>query len=261
MIISFALADKFMYGAACSLFITSKWIRTFYETVFVVHHKHLKPNQIKALVKDQIKRTNVSDAAIIALAGYCYCSKLELSLLNVEDLLTEKGKLKKKVVIPQRITGDTHNRYFLIGKTGILVDILHMVIEWRLTNKFDVLTNSGLFGGLQPESRLLKKPKGADFTYKVSEKGALIPFTITNYLNRVNDDQGIKVVQLNNSFVVNTWNALKKAGIAKEDIVKTLVNMTGLTTKTLREKVVFGDEDIQRVAQKMFSQVRPNNAG
>ena len=54
--------------------------------------KHQSIKQIKQTVERQALRTNWNDVAMVAFSGFLYCSLIEISLLNVEDLITEKAK-------------------------------------------------------------------------------------------------------------------------------------------------------------------------
>lgn len=45
-------------------------------------------------------RTNWNDAGMVAFSGFLYRSLIEMFLLNVEDLITEKGKINKEFVMP-----------------------------------------------------------------------------------------------------------------------------------------------------------------
>ena len=59
--------------------------------------KHKTPKQIKLLAQQQSIRTNWNDGGLVVFSGLLYFNLIELSLINVEDLITERGKLVTSV--------------------------------------------------------------------------------------------------------------------------------------------------------------------
>jgi len=85
--------------------------------------KHRTPKQIKLMAEQQAVRTNWNDGGLVTFSGLLYFNLIELSLLNVEDLLTERGILAASFVMPERITGGK-GRLVSIGKRGLIEIIL-----------------------------------------------------------------------------------------------------------------------------------------
>ncbi len=122
--------------------------------------KHQSVKQIKQTVERQASRTDWNDAAIVTFSGFLYCSLIEISLLNVEDLITEKGKIKKEFVMPERITGVSKGRLVNIGKKGFIVDVINYVVEHRKSNDLGIIKNTGMYLGLDPETRFFLNRNG-----------------------------------------------------------------------------------------------------
>lgn len=215
----------------------------------------LTPRKIRDLARRQLRRTNASDAALITLCGFCYFNKLELSLLNAEDLIKEHGKIQPELIIPKRITGKDENRKCEIGKDGFVVEMLHKLIDWRKKQDFDCIHNSGLYAGLQPDKRLFRTPKGEPFKTRLNNRNCLEPYSLNNYLNRINYGEGIDVRGLQESFIVNFWNLCKKAGDAETDIVRTLRRITGLQVTTIKPKCIRNDAAIRDVMAGMYHNI------
>lgn len=168
-----------------------------------------KIKQIKELALRQRERTNPNDAAMIALAGFCHFSKLEISLINVEDLVTEKGVIIKEFLMPERISGKPKNRLVVIGSSGLVHDLLCEAIEWRVGNKYKTLTNTGQYRKLQPESRFFRMPNGEEFQTRINTSGNTDPYTLTRYLKRVNHGEGINIKSLTESFIEKLYSNLR----------------------------------------------------
>lgn len=62
-----------------------------------------------------------------------YFNLIELSLINVEDLISERGKLANSFVMPERISGGK-GRLVNIGKRGFIVDVISNVITRNYIN-------------------------------------------------------------------------------------------------------------------------------
>ena len=130
--------------------------------------KHRTPKQIKLLAEQQAARTNWNDGGLVVFGGLLYFNLIELSLLNVEDLITERGKIIPELVMPERITGGK-GRLVNVGKKGFIIDVINRVIDHRKSNAFGIIKNTGMYLGLEPETRFFLNAKG--------EKGSTEPLS------------------------------------------------------------------------------------
>jgi len=91
------------------------------------------------------------DECLIALAGLAGFNATELSLLQVRDLITERGAIAYDGYLPAQFNINGHERYFFIGENTYLFDCLQRYIAQRLDRKLEKLDRS-LYAGLSPES-------------------------------------------------------------------------------------------------------------
>jgi hypothetical protein len=56
------------------------------------------------MAEQQAKWTNWNGSGFIVFSDFLYFNLIELSLINVEDLITELGKLATSFVMPERIS-------------------------------------------------------------------------------------------------------------------------------------------------------------
>ena len=208
--------------------------------------------QIKLMAEQQAKRTNWNDGGLVVFSGLLYFSLIELSLINVEDLITEKGDILKSFVIPKRISGKDKGRLVHIGSKGFVVDVIRHVIEYRLSMKLGIIKNTGMFAGLEPETRFFLDGKGLPFKLKIAKSGNYQPYALRRYMKALNLGEGIDIRSLQEAFISNTWNASRDNGIGDVDILKSLQKLTGLTTNTLRPKVIRRDKTVLDTVKSMY---------
>lgn len=213
--------------------------------------KHKTPNQIKLMAIQQSERTNWNDGGLVTFSGLLYFNLIELSLLDVEDLITERGDLVTSFVMPERITGGK-GRLVSIGKRGFIIDVINNIIEHRKVNGFGVIKNTGLYCGLEPESRFFLNNKGESFKLKKNQSSNYQPYAIRRYLKALNLGEGIDTKSLNESFICNVWNASREANVGDVDILKSLQKLTGLTTNTLRPKVIRRDKSVVQTVKHLY---------
>ena len=96
-----------------------------------------------------------------------YFNLVEMSLLNVEDLISEKGKIHNQFVMPEHISGE-NGRVVLIGKSGFIVDVIRNIIDYRLLSNSDVINNVNIYAKLNPKSRFFLDKNGNEFKHKIT---------------------------------------------------------------------------------------------
>lgn len=213
--------------------------------------KHKTPKQIKLMAEQQANRTNWNDSGLIVFSGLLYFNLIELSLINVEDLITERGSLLTSFVMPERISGDK-GRLINIGKRGFVVDVINRVIEHRKNNGFGIIKNTGMYFGLEPETRFFLNGKGEPFKLKKNSSDNYQPYALRRYLKALNLGEGIDIRSLQESFIANVWNASRDSGVGDVDILKSLQKLTGLTTNTLRPKVIRRDKSVIETVKNLY---------
>ena len=214
--------------------------------------KHRTPKQIKLLAEQQAARTNWNDGGLVVFGGLLYFNLIELSLLNVEDLITERGKIIPELVMPERITGGK-GRLVNVGKKGFIIDVINRVIDHRKSNAFGIIKNTGMYLGLEPETRFFLNAKGEEFKLKKSASSNYQPYELRRYIKALNLGEGIDIKGLQESFIANVWNESRTAGVGDVDILKSLRKLTGLHTDTLRPKVIRRDNKTLDVVKNMYA--------
>ena len=213
--------------------------------------KHRTPQQIKLMAEQQAERTNWNDGGLVVFSGLLYFNLIELSLLNVEDLLTERGKFITSFVMPERISG-AKGRLVSIGKRGFIVDVINHVIEHRKNNCLGIIKNTGMYCGLEPDTRFFLNDKGEAFKLKKNGSDNYQPYALRRYLKALNLGEGIDTRSLQESFIANVWNASRDSGVGDVDILKSLQKLTGLTTNTLRPKVIRRDKSVLDTVKYLY---------
>ena len=214
--------------------------------------KHKTPKQIKLLAEQQSSRTNWNDGAMVVFSGLLYFNLIEISLISVSDLITSKGKIKKSFVMPENISGKDKGRLVSIGSKGFLIDVIHHVIDYRIANGFGVIKNTGMYCNLDPDTEFFLNAKGEPFKLKKNSSDNYQPYALRRYLKALNLGEGIDTRSLQESFIANVWNASRDSGVGDVDILKSLQKLTGLTTNTLRPKVIRRDKSVIETVKHLY---------
>jgi len=211
----------------------------------------------KAIIKLAAKHSkgefNENDEALILFAGLAYFSAHELTLLKVEDLITDRGLIVIDGVLPSSFSATGKERYFFIGDNTYLSDSIFKVIEWRLKNKYGCLDRS-LFAGLDPKSPFFLKDNGTE--YKLNYKRRFEGDTVTQPLQMQRKfksyyfPEGVSITTLLNSFIENVWLARSRDGTFQA--IRDLVGLTGLSKETLRTKCIREKTSIQDVLENLY---------
>lgn len=214
--------------------------------------KHQTPKQIKLTVERQAKRTNWIDGAMVSFSGLLYFNLIELSLISVSDLITKTGKINKSFVMPEYISGKDKGRLVSIGSKGFLIEVINHVIEYRIANGFGVIKNTGMYCNLDPDTEFFLNAKGEPFKLKKNNSDNYQPYSLRRHIKNLNIGEGIDIRSLNESFISNVWNASRDAGVGDVDILKSLQKLTGLSTNTLRPKVIMRDKSVIETVKSLY---------
>lgn len=102
------------------------------------------------------------DAALIACAGLSFLTLLDLSLLKVNDIVHESGRIFARTEIPAIYNPNGKRKLLFIPEKSYLLEILERYIAWRTENRFGI-TNLGIFTSLNPEIHFFLDDNGEPF--------------------------------------------------------------------------------------------------
>lgn len=216
----------------------------------------LEPEEIKQLAKKHLKgKFNVRDAALIAFSGMSYLTLLDLSLLKVEDLITEKGAIYKQTTVPAIFNPNGKQKVLVIPNKSFLLGLVEEVIEWRKAKGF-ALSNLGTYCGLNPESRFFLDNDGETFALTPRVKGSseiarMQPTKLRRHFDKFVLPLGVTPQGLNRSFLLNFYNESIKDGKPAKTI-KSLEALTALTVDTIRRQVNREPRSIKEILVEMY---------
>lgn len=78
------------------------------------------------------------------------------------------------------------------------------------------------------------------------------PHALRRHIKHLNIGEGIDIRSLNESYICNVLNASREANVGDVDILKSLQKLTGLTTNSLRSKVIRRDTTVLATVKAMY---------
>ena len=196
---------------------------------------------------------NENDEALIVMAGLAYFSAVDLSLVGVEHLITERGQIVIDGLLPASFSVNGKERYFYIGEETYLSKVIYKVIERRLRLKIGCL-DRGLFAGLDPESKFFLKDDGTPYglNYKNRFEGDTVvqPRQMQRKFSSYYFPEGVSLSSLLDSFIEIVWLARSKDGTFQA--IRDLVGLTGLYKETLRAKCIREKTSIKDVLENIY---------
>lgn len=90
---------------------------------------------VKLSKKHSTGQFNRRDAALIAMAGLACFTAYDLSLIQVRDLVNERGGLVEDGCLPEEFSASGKARVFFLLKGTYLCKTLEQYIEWRLASE------------------------------------------------------------------------------------------------------------------------------
>ncbi len=212
------------------------------------------PVSIKKIVnKHKPPKFGPTDKGLIAGAAYAGWTLIDLSLIKVSDLVTEKGQLVVTGYLPEEYSANDKEKFFVIGRKTFFRKCLQGVIDHRLENKLGLIDRA-LFGGLNPESRFFLQESGEPFgiTYRDrNDKSALVePYDMRRKWQKYFLGEGVTWQTLNDAFMMNYWNA--KAPEKPTQAIKDLIEMTGQDPATIKKKTNREESSIQEILENLF---------
>lgn len=195
----------------------------------------------------------VRDELVIALTGLAYFNAIELSLIRVKDVITERHGIALDGYLPGELNSNGFERYFFIGENTYLIKSLERYICWRKENGYGCLDRE-LYCGLDPESYLILKNGGDNFTlnYKNRHEGdtQTQPLQMQRLFKNYYLGEGVSITTLMDAFIGNFWNVKSQQGTAQA--IRDLIGMTGLTAETLRKKCIRKQDSIQEILLNLY---------
>lgn len=196
---------------------------------------------------------NLRDKGLIACVSFASFSLVDLSLIKVNEMIGEDGRLYDETYIPPEYSALGKEKLVYIGHDTYFRRVLLAVIEWRLINKVGLL-DCGPYGGLNPESRFFLQDDGSDFdvSYRSRDnKSALVePYDMRRHFNKFDLGEGVNWEVLNYAFMMNYWQ--EKAPDKPIDAIKDLVAMTAQLPATIRSKCAKNEKTIQGILEDLY---------
>jgi len=214
----------------------------------------LTPNQIMRLAeKHSAEPFTARDSALIALAGMAYFTGHDLSLVEVQDLVTEKGGLIEVGRIPEEYNLSGKAKLFYIPKDSYLRNSLVAYMKYRKSHNMQTI-RLGIFNGLNPESKFMLKGDGEPFSlnFKRQYQGdqSQQPLQLQRQFQKYYLGEGVSLKSLNDSFISNFYQVRCQTGTAQT--IRDLIELTGLTADTLRSKCIKNDASIKETLETLY---------
>lgn len=195
------------------------------------------------------------DAALIACSGLSFLSLLDLSLLKVNDVVHENGRIYARTEIPAIYNPNGKRKLLFIPEKSYLLEILERYIAWRIENRFGT-TDLGIFRALNPESYFFLDDNGEPFglTPRLKGSGALSqmqPTRMRRHFKKLVLPENVTVSGLNQSFVMNFYAESITDGLASKTM-KSLQALTGLGLDTLRTWTKREPRSIEQIMSSIY---------
>lgn len=212
-----------------------------------------------AIVKLAKKHENppycVRDAALIACAGLAFLSLLDLSLLKVNDIVHENGRIYARTEIPAIYNPNGKRKLFFIPEKSYLLEILERYIDWRIENSLGT-TNLGIFRTLNPESHFFLDDNGEPFGLTPRLKGSdslsqMQPTRMRRHFQKLVLPENVTVGGLNQSFVMNFYAESIADGLPTTTM-KSLQALTGLGLDTLRTWTRREPRSVEQIMSELY---------
>ena len=156
--------------------------------------KLLELKDLKLLIARNSNKNGELNAALIVAASIWGVKAGELSLIEISDILTTRGHLKKKWLLRSEIAFNRHKRE-LYTEHESLVNYLNAYLLKRYDQNHGV-TNSGEYRGLDPDSKLFLDQAGIAFKFSRREAGNKVnlqPTGINSYFKKLINNAGLEI--------------------------------------------------------------------
>jgi len=203
--------------------------------------KLLELKDLKQLVERNKDQNPELNAALIVAAVIWGVKSGELSKIEIADVLTPKGVLKKKWVLRKEVAFNKCARE-LFTEHESLVEYLGAYLVFRV-NKKQKVTSSGEYRGLDPESKLFLDPGGEPFKFSRREtdnKVNLQPTGMNAYFKKLITNAGLLGVTYKD-FRRSLAIQMYREGSRKTGVVKDIMKYLGIRSYSAMRKILSGD--------------------
>ena len=196
---------------------------------------------LKRLVERNKDEHQELNAALIVAAAIWGVKAGELSLIEVADVLTPKGALRKKWVLRAEIAFNGHARE-LYTEHESLVGYLDAYLAYRVKRGMGV-TNIGEHRSLDPDSKLFLTPAGQPFKFSRREAGntvSLQPTGMNAYFKKLFLSAGLTGITYKD-FRRSLAIQMYREGARKTGVVKDIMQYLGIRSYSAMRKILNSD--------------------
>ncbi|MEW8394240.1 MAG: hypothetical protein AB2651_20885 [Candidatus Thiodiazotropha sp.] len=205
----------------------------------------IENNDLVFLIEGNKEQFPELNSALILTAAIWGVKAGELSLIEVADVISSNGIIKKKWLLRSEIAFNGHARE-LYSEHERLVEYLDTYLNWRVTANQGV-TNIGEYRGLDPESKLFLTPDGLPFSFSRRDIGSgkvnLQPTGLNTHFKRLFKNaglanKGITYKEFRRSLAIQMW----RAGDRKTGVMKDIMKYLGIRSYSALRKILTGDK-------------------
>ncbi len=201
----------------------------------------LELKDLKRLVERNKDRHQELNAVLIVAAAIWGVKSGELSLIEVADVLTPKGMLRKKWVLRKEIAFNGWARE-LYTEHESLVGYLDEHLAFRIAQR-QYVTNIGEYRGLDPESKLFLSPKGEPFKFSRREAGNKVnlqPTGMNAYFKKLILNAGLPGITYKD-FRRSLAIQMYREGARNTGVVKGIMQYLGIRSYSAMRKILNSD--------------------
>ena len=200
----------------------------------------LEHKDLKQLVERNRGQNQELNAALIVAAAIWGVKAGELSLIEVRDVLTPKGTLRKRWVLRKEVAFNGYARN-LYTEHESLVEYLDVYLAFRIRRGQGV-TGAGEYRGLDAESRLFLTPDGSPFKFSRRQSGSqasLQPTGMNAYFKRLIMNAGLPGItykDFRRSLAIQMYREGAGKGVIKE-----IMQYLGIRSYSAMRKILNSD--------------------
>lgn len=203
--------------------------------------KLFEQKEINRLIERNQNEFKELNSALISSASIWAVKAGEHSLIEIADIMTAKGVLKKEWIIRKEIAFNHYER-IMYTEHESLIQYLENYLQWRIEKKHGV-TNVGEYRCLDPESKLFLDKNGIYFKFSKREKENTVNLQPTG-LNRYMRDlilnaglAGYTYKDFRRSLAIQTYRDSRR----KSGVIKDIMEYLGVRSYSTMRNILKGD--------------------
>ncbi len=203
----------------------------------------MKQKDLKTLVDRNSSDSKAINSALIASAAIWGLKSGELSSVEIGDILTAKGALKKKWTLRKEIAFNVYARE-LYTEHESLVKYLEDYLSWRVTQKLGV-TNIEQYRGLNSDSKLFLDSNGEAFKFTRRTKGSnanLQPTGMNSHFKKLFENAGMADATYKD-FRRSLALQMYQQGKRKTGVIKDIMTYLGIRSYSAMRKILNGEKE------------------